>query len=224
MRMRKGWTQAHLAALAGFSPSVICRIERGKADRVAVHTLTRIAARLDARVDLRLLWHGEGLDRLLDARHARLAEGAVAILERDGWEPAAEVTFDIRGQRGSIDILAFHRASGSLLMVEVKSVVPDLQAMLAAIDRKTRLAGEIGRTRGWQATSISKLLLLPADRTSRRRIDSHESTFRSTLPARTVEARRWIRSPDGAFSGILFLADHHQETTRHRVSGRRDPF
>jgi len=220
LRMRRGWTQVHLAALAGVSPSVIVRIERGRADRVPVHTLARVAARLDARIDVRLLWRGEGLDRLLDARHAALVDRTIALLEAEAWEVAAEVTFDVRGERGSIDVLAFHRPTGSVLVIEVKSVVPDIQSMLAGIDRKSRLADTIGSARGWRATSISRVLVLPDDRTARRRVDAHAATFRTTFPARTVEVRRWIRSPVGVVSGVLFLTDRHQAVTRHRVSPR----
>jgi hypothetical protein len=50
-----------------------------------------LAAALDARIDARLLWHGEGLDRLLDARHARLVDLVLKILDSSGWEVAAEV-------------------------------------------------------------------------------------------------------------------------------------
>jgi transcriptional regulator with XRE-family HTH domain len=221
LRMRRGWTQVRLAGLTGVSPSVIVRIERGRADRVTLHTLHRVAATLDARIDVRLLWHGEGLDRLLDARHASLVERMIATLDAAGWDTAAEVTFDIRGQRGSIDVLAFHRPASSLLVVEVKSVVPDIQSMLAAIDRKARLADGIGRARGWPSTTVSRVLVLPDDRTARRRLDSHAATFRSTFPARTVEVRRWIRSPVGTVSGVLFVSDRHHAVTRHRVSARR---
>ncbi len=220
LRMRRRWTQAHLAAAAGVSRSVISRIERGRADRVAVHTLVRVAAKLDARVDIRLLWRGEGLDRLLDARHAGLVDRVIAILDSAEWEVAAEVTFDVRGERGSIDILAFHSATGSLLVIEVKSVVPDIQALLSGIDRKSRLAAEVGRARGWHVTSISRLLVLPDERTARRRVEAHAATFRSALPERTVSLRRWIRRPAGPISGILFVTDDRHVGTRHRASPR----
>lgn len=200
------------------SRSVIGRIERGQADRVAVHTLMRVTAELGARVDVRLLWHGEGLDRLLDARHATLVDRTLDLLVRQAWTVATEVSFNLRGERGSIDILAFHLPTGSLLVVEVKSVVPDMQAMLVALDRKGRLGGEIARGRGWQSTSVTRLLVLPDDRTARRRVEALATTFRSVLPARTVELRRWIREPDGARHGILFLSDDRQAGTRHRVS------
>ncbi len=200
------------------SRSVIGRIERGGADQVTVQMLSGIATELGARLDVRLLWHGEGLDRLLDARHAALVDGTLELLADETWEAAAEVSFSLRGECGSIDILAFHQQTGCLLVVEVKSVVPDMQAMLMALDRKGRLGGEIGAGRGWPATSVTRLLVLPDDRTTRRRIETLARTFASALPARTVEVRRWIREPDGARHGVLFLSNGHLPGTRHRVS------
>ena len=200
------------------SRSVVWRIERGRADRVTVHTLMRVAAELDARIDLRLLWQGEALDRLLDRRHAGLVEQVVARLAAAGWEVAAEVSSNIRGERGSIDVLGFHPSSGSLVVVEVKSVVPDLQAMLAGLDRKARLARDVARDRTWMVASVARLLVLPDDRTSRRRIESHSATFRSALPARSIEVRRWLRQPAGSLHGVLFLSEAPVVGTRQRKS------
>jgi len=221
LRHRRRWTQAQLAANVNVSRSVIWRIERGQADRVSVHVLVSVAAALGARIDVRLLWQGEGLDRLLDARHASLVERVVEMLASHEWEVATEVTFNIRGERGSIDILAFHPATGSLLVIEIKSVVPDMQAMLVGIDRKGRLARDIARERGWQVTSVTRLLVLPDDRTARRRVVRHGATFRMALPARTVEVRRWIQNPEGTMHGVLFLTDAPHPSTRHRISTPR---
>src|SRR4249919_3662882 len=101
LRRRRGMTQRQVAMRAGCSRAVIWRIERGNADRVAVRTLVEVAGALGARIDLRLLWHGEGLDRLLDARHARLVEIVLALLDSNDWDTATEVSFNIRGERGS---------------------------------------------------------------------------------------------------------------------------
>jgi transcriptional regulator with XRE-family HTH domain len=220
LRHRRRWSQETLAARTHSSRSVIGRIERGHAGQVAVHTLERIAGELGARVDVRLQWQGEGLDRLLDQRHAHLVERVLELLDRCGWTTRAEVTFSLRGERGSIDVLAFHPPTACLIVVEVKSVVPDLQAMLVALDRKGRLGRDIAREGGWIATSVTRLLVLPDDRTSRRRVDALAATFRSALPARTIEVRRWIHQPAGPRSGILFLADAHQAGARHRVAKR----
>ena len=198
----------------GVSRSVVWRIERGHADRVTLATLVRVSTALDARVDVRLLWHGENLDRLIDARHARLVESMLERLVPAGWLAATEVSFNVRGERGSIDILGFHPSTRSLLVIEVKSVVPDLQAMLHGIDRKSRVGAAVGRERAWEATTVSRILLLPNEKTARRRLATHRATFDAALPARTLEVRRWLRRPHGAISGVLFVSDAHQRGNR----------
>jgi transcriptional regulator with XRE-family HTH domain len=220
LRRRRGWSQARLAAAARVSRSVIWRIERGHADRVTLSTIHDVASALEARVDLRLLWHGDGLDRLVDAGHARLVELAIALLDRAGWLVATEVSFNVRGERGSIDILGFHPTTTSLLVVEVKSVVPDLQAMLHAIDRKGRLARSIARERGWSAMSVTRLLVLPEDRTARRRLTTHSATFGVALPARNVAIRRWVLTPVGTMDGSCSCQMHPTGANASRRSGR----
>lgn len=201
----------------GLSASVVSRLERGEADRVALRSLGRVSNALGARIDLRLLWHGEGLDRLMDQGHAALVEDIVGLMRGFGWSVSTEVSFNMRGERGSIDVLAFHPTQRVLLVIEAKSVVPDLQSMLSTIDRKARLAREVGALRGWQAEVVGRLLVLPDDRTARRRIARHEATFSAALPARTVEVKRWLRRPAGNLSGILFLATGRYMQARHRV-------
>jgi transcriptional regulator with XRE-family HTH domain len=100
LRRKRQWTQAQLGAKANVSRSAIWRIERGQADRVAVHVLARVASVLGARIDVRLLWQGEGLDRLLDAGHADLVERTLEILAASDWLVATEVSFNVRGERG----------------------------------------------------------------------------------------------------------------------------
>jgi hypothetical protein len=176
-----------------------------------------VAAALGGTVSCRLFWHGEGLDRLLDAAHASLLERTLSSLQAGGWQTASEMTFNIRGERGSIDILAFHEATGSLLVIEIKSVVPDLQGMLGTLDRKVRVAAEIARERGWVVRTVSRLSVLPDDRTSRRWVDRHRASFETVLPSRTVAVRRWLRGPAGVIAGVLFLSDDTQAVARHRV-------
>ena len=143
LRRHRRWTQQRLADEAGVTRGVVARIEGGHGDRVTVRTLIRVAAALGGAVTCRLFWHGEGLDRLLDADHARLLDQTLTFLAAKGWQTATEVTFNIGGERGAIDILAFHEATGSLLVIEIKTVVPDLQATLGTLDRKVRVATQI---------------------------------------------------------------------------------
>ncbi len=229
LRRRRQWRQVDLAEHAGVSRTAISRVERGRADRLTVRTLGRVADALGARLECRLLWNGEALDRLLDEAHAALVETVVRWLTSLGWEVATEVSFSIRGERGSIDILAFHRSTATLLVVEAKSVVPDVQATFVTLDRKARLAGEIAHLRGWRPLRLGRLLVIREDRTARRRVSAHTATFASAFPARGWAVRGWLRDPAGSpaaagdrslFSGLMFLPGAPQAGSRHRVTAR----
>ena len=219
LRRRRGWTQAQLGERCGLSQSTVSRIESGEGDRLTLLVLGRAATALGARIRLSVQSHGEDIDRLLDAHHARLVDWAVVLLRGLGWIVLPEVTFSIYGERGSIDVLAFHPATGSLLVIEVKSVVPDVQATLAGLDRKRRLAPQIAREHGWRVTSISAWLVLPNDRTARRRVEVHEATFRAALPGATLDMRRWAKAPHGAVAGVVFVSDIQGAGSRHRIRG-----
>jgi transcriptional regulator with XRE-family HTH domain len=156
LRLRRSFRQEDVARSANLSRSLVSKVERGGIESVAVGTLRAIAGALGATVDVRLRWNAEGLDRLLDEAHARLVDAFVLVLRASGWEVAVEVSFSMWGERGSIDIMAFHRATGIVLVVEVKSVVPDSQAALHGLDRKARLAPEIAGERGWNCRGVAR--------------------------------------------------------------------
>jgi transcriptional regulator with XRE-family HTH domain len=221
LRRRRGWTQLRLAEAAGMSQAAVSRCERGEADALTCATLRDIADALGARLTVTITWHGEDLDRLLDAAHADIVEAVVRLLRAAGWEVVPEATFSVYGERGSIDVLAWNPVTGALLVIEVKSVVPDMQAMLSTLDRKVRHAPAIAKARGWSVASVSRVLVLPDDRTARRRIESHATTIDQVMPLRTVAVRRWLADPVGAIGGVLFLPMPGRTTARHRVGRPR---
>jgi transcriptional regulator with XRE-family HTH domain len=219
LRRRKRWRQDDLAAAAHVSRGVIARLEQGHAARVTIETLDKVATALGGRVICRLTWSGEGLDRLLDADHAAIVEAVVRVLRSSDWLVATEVSFSIFGERGSIDVLAFHSDERILLVVEVKSIVPDIQSTLMTLDRKERLARQIGRERGWDARSVSRLLVIHENRTARRRIEAHGAIFNNAFPDRAREIRRWLAAPEARrpLRGLWFLSGESQAVGKQRV-------
>lgn len=225
LRLRRGWRQQDLAAAAGTSRPVVSRIERGESSAIAVGVIERVATAAGASVDLTLRWHGEGLDRLLDSAHAALVEAVVARLRTLGWEVAVEVSFSRYGERGSIDVLAWHPGRRALAVFEVKSVMPDLQAMLFGVDRKARLAPGLARDRGWAPTSVARILVLADTSTNRRRLAQHAAMIAAALPCGTREVRRWLEDPGApGVAGVWFLPDARRGVVRaggrHRVRAR----
>jgi transcriptional regulator with XRE-family HTH domain len=220
LRIRRRWRQQDVAAAAGISRSQYGRIERGDVHGVPLADLEATCAALGADLDVRVRWHGEGLDRLLDAAHADLVNCVVRLLADDGWEVAVEVSFNHFGDRGSVDVLGWHHAARALLVIEVKSVIPDAQGTISSHDRKTHLAGVIGKSRGWEPEIVGSLLVVADSSTSRRRVLQLADVFGTAYPARAIVVRRWLRAPVGGLSGLLFLPNIQGDGTRRRPASR----
>ena len=219
LRIRKKWRQADLATAAGVTRGMVSLVERGRIDAVPVGALRRVAEALEADLDVRLRWRGEGLDRLLDQAHADLVDEVVQLLQQDGWETAVEVSFSMWGERGSVDVLAVHSRTRIVLVVEVKSVIPDSQATLHGLDRKARLAPEIAKARGWACSGVARLLVVGESSTSRRRIAALGATYQVAFPSSGWAVRRWLREPLGGMSGLLFLPYARTGITSTRTTG-----
>ena len=213
VRIRLGLRQIDLARRARVSRGAVSAIELGRWEEVSLAELERVAHALGARLDVAVRWKGERLDRLLDEAHAATVAAMVVRLEHDRWLVAVEATFSIWGERGSIDILAWHPATETVLVVEVKSVIPDLQALLYGVDRKARLAPEIAGQRGWRPSTVGRLLVVAESPTSRGRVRRHSTVLDAALPARGAEVRTWLRAPSGPLAGLLFLSNASQGGT-----------
>jgi len=158
---------------------------------------------------------------LLDAAHAGLVELVVRRLRRAGWECAVEVSFSIWGERGSVDVLAWRADARALLVVEVKSVIPDAQATIAVHDRKVRLAPEIARSRGWDPAVVGGLLVVADSSTARNRVAALHDVFDTAYPDRALDVRRWLAGPNRRLSGLLFVRNGHGTARMNEVSGRQ---
>jgi transcriptional regulator with XRE-family HTH domain len=206
IRRRRRWRQIDLAAAAHVSQATISELERGHLDGTMVRVVRKVVTALDGRATVDVRWRGAALDRLLDQRHAALCERVVETLEKSGWNTRAEVSYMRYGERGSIDVLGWHPLYRALLVVEVKTGFGSAEETLRKHDEKVRLGPKIALDRfGWQAMSVSRVLVLPDDRTTRRRFASVRRLFESVMPSSTVDVKRWIREPRRPLAGVWFL-------------------
>ena len=208
LRLRAGLTQKELGALASVSQQQISRLERGHFRTTDVRLIRAVFAELDASVEWQIAWRGGTIDRLLDERHARLGSVLAERLAVAGWTVVPEVTYSVYGERGSIDLLAWHDRSAAALVVEVKSELTSIEATLRKHDEKVRHAPAISIERfGRRPRTVGRLLVLPDGSTERRRVQRADALLGRAYPIRGAAVREWLRRPDGALGGLLFLAD-----------------
>ena len=205
IRIRKHWTQARLADRLGISQSEMSRRERALLDNCSVEDVEKWAAALNARLVLEL--RVDGQRPLTDERHAAIQSWLVSFLRAAGWLVEAEVSFNHFGDRGRIDVLAYHPSLGVMLVVEIKTRLDDVQDVLGRLDVKRRVAAQLAKERGWELAAIVPALMFRENRTTRRRLAMHEALFaRFTMRARAATA--WLRHPTRPIpSGILILVD-----------------
>lgn len=224
LRVRQRLTQAGLSDRAGVSRRAVSSLENGRARDLRLGALEGILAAVGARVDLRVLWNGPELDRLLDAGHAALGASVKRRLERWGWLVRVEVSYSRYGERGRIDLLALHPATGALLVIEIKTELVDVQALLGSLDVKARLARDVARQLGWQVRSVVPVIVFAEDDALRRRLRRLETLF-DRYPLRGRAAVTWLRRPVETPTGVLWitaLAGSRQKlAVGRRVYGRR---
>ena len=206
VRQDKRLRQSDVARSARVGQTVISRVERGHLDGVTVATLERIASalELDLRIDLR--GRLGDVDRLVDRDHARLVELVVARLQNEGWEVLVEYTFNHFGDRGSVDVLAYHAELQALLIVEVKTRLTDLQAFLSSFGTKVRVVPDLVRTeRGWDPRVVGRVVVVRGTTANRTIVERHRSVFDVSFPARADAIRRWLRNPEDVIAGVWFV-------------------
>ena len=217
VRVRGRKRQEDVARVAGVSRSQVSNIERGHLDDVPIAQLRAVASALEIRVELSASWRGGDGARIVNERHSRMHELVAArLVSTPGWQFATEVTFSEWGERGTIDILAWHAATRTLLVIELKTEIPDPAGLVAQVDRYRRLAAKAGRDRGWEALSVAVWVLVAESDLNRRQVARHGVMLRNAFPLGGYFLRRWLRDPSSDADGV---AETRATKTAARVSG-----
>jgi len=218
LRRRRGWRQEDAAREAGVHRSTWSLLERGQLDSLSLPTLRACLRSLEVRLTLSVRWRGSELDRLLDEDHSGLQSSWKARLEGWEYEAVPEASFNHYGDRGRMDLLAWHAATRTLVVVEIKTLIVDAQGLLGPLDTKVRVAAAVARERGWGVPRlvIPALIVLETP-TNRRRIARLQPLF-GRFALRGRAAVSWLRRPVGDPGGLLILSD--LSGADHR-SGRR---
>lgn len=218
IRIRQRLTQSALGVRAGVSRKSVSMLECGRAGELRLATVQAILGALGARMDLRILWNGPDLDRMLDAGHAALAASVKRRLERWGWVVRIEVSYSRYGERGRIDLLAWHPRSRALLVVELKTVLVDVQSLLGTLDAKARLGRHIAGQVGWEVQGVIPAIVFAESPTTRRRLDAFDTLF-DRFERRGRACISWLRRPTDVPTGVLWFVS--APAVAGSVSGQR---
>jgi DNA-binding XRE family transcriptional regulator len=221
-RERTGRNQVQVALQAGVTRQCVSLLERGHADGLTVHTARAIAAAVG--IDLPFAPRGGAqLDQLIDEEHSAMVDAVVARLMHAGWETMVEFSFNDYGDRGSVDVLAWHAHRRTLLIVETKSRLANLQDTLRALDTKARIVPRLaGHSRGWRPNLVGVLLVVQESTREREAVARRGATFSAAFPDRNLAVRVWLRSPDRPLRGLWFLRNATTSCVVRRVGRRKD--
>lgn len=224
VRHRLGKRQVDVADDAGVSRQVVSRIECGRLDEVSLTALRAIANELEIRIDFTVRWRGGELDRLLNRRHAAMHEAALAMYAaQPGWQVVSELSFNVWGERGIIDLAAWNEDRRALVLNELKSEFVDPGELVGTMDRRKRLALEIARSRGWNPVVVAVWVIVEDTRMNRRHLGLSRRLLRGAFPADGHAMRQWLRDPGLPIAGLSFITCAHQAGTSQRVTPKHAP-
>ena len=153
-------------------------------------------------------WRGAAIDRVLNERHAAMAEAVTRLLVDEGWDVRPEVSFSHFGERGVVDLVAWHAMHRTLLLVEIKTELTDVNGLLAVTGRRLRLAHVIAQPLGWTPATVAQWVVLASGRTNSRRLADHRAMIRAAFPSDGRSIAGWLRRPTTAASVLWFLPNN----------------
>jgi transcriptional regulator with XRE-family HTH domain len=220
IRIRLGLTLEAVAAAAGITASYLARIEGGRANPT-LDTVDRVAEALGLQLHLDVrppMFIGSPPMR--DLVHARCSAYVDRRLRDNGWSTAREVALVDGRYRGWIDLLAFDPATGTLLVIEIKTRLDEIGALERQLAWYEGSAPQLARERGWLARSVRSVLLVLASEEVERTLRVNRDALGIAFPRRDDVLR-----PAAGASRALALIDPRRRRRdwlmRSRLDGRR---
>lgn len=228
-RVRLAMTTVDLAERSGVSRQMISDLEHAIANPT-LETLEKVFRGLDLDIEfipnVRPVVLG-GSPRQRDAAHAILSGYVQRRLVAAGFLVRREVRIDSGRYHGWIDLLAFHPGSGTLLVIEIKTVIDDLGGIERTLDWYAREARGVAATIGWQAKRVVPWLLVLATDDVDGQVRANRDAINAAFPMRAAAMADLLADPASASSagrGIALVDPRSRRRVwliRSRLDGRR---
>lgn len=223
-----GWTQKELGARVGQTQGWVSRVENGRIEDLTFTSAERLLAAMGARlvVSVDAPYLGDR-QRQREPGHSRMSAHASTRLTRDGWEVATEVEVGGDRSRGWIDILAYHAATGILLVIELKTEIHDLGAIQRSLGWYEREAWNAARRLGWRPRRIVGCLLLLATDANDTRAAENRDVLAAEFGGRARDLDEILKAqiPTGRLRRCVAMVDPRSRRRNWlrplRIDGRR---
>jgi transcriptional regulator with XRE-family HTH domain len=193
-----------LADRVGVSARYIGLIEQGRANP-SLALVERIADALGLAIDLGITPPVfPGGQRVRDEVHARCSAYVDRRLRAAGWSIAREVEIVHGRSHGWIDILAFDRGTGTLLVIEIKTWLDDLGALERQLGWYEREAWDAAGRLGWRPRRATSCVLALASDDVERVVRSHRDLFGLAFPSRAAGLSALVGEPGRGLVGRGF--------------------
>jgi transcriptional regulator with XRE-family HTH domain len=194
-------SRQELATRIGVSARYIAQIERGDANpSLRLVEAIADALGLDLQLSIRPPVFPAG-PRVQDAVHARCSAYVDRRLRGHGWATAREVEVVHGRSHGWIDLLAFDRRTGTLLIIEIKTRLDDLGALERQVGWYERMSWQAVRRLGWRPTRVIAVVLALASDEVERVVRAHRDLMSIAFPIRADEVRQMVRDRGAPFTG-----------------------
>ena len=205
-RLALGLTQSAIAAKAGVARSYLAGIERGQVNP-SLEVIIRLAQALGLELELTLrspIIVGDR--RQEDAVHARCSGYVDRRLRGMGWATAREVAIVDGRWRGWIDLLAFDARTGTLLIIEIKTVIDDLGALERQVGWYERVARGVALDQGWHPRRIVTWLLVLSSEQNDLAITQNRDVFDRSFGVDVTSMEALLDDPGSSWPGGRALA------------------
>jgi transcriptional regulator with XRE-family HTH domain len=228
IRSAMGIGQRTVAGRASVPQSAVSAVEAGEAGRLALDTSLRVLEALG--VEVRLQLDGpvvRGRSRRRDAVHAWTAGRVGERLRRVGWEVVDEAEVGSGRIRGYIDLLAHRPSDDAVVVIEVKTEIRDLGAIIRTLRWYAEVAPAAARRLGWRSRRVVVALVVLDSKAVEDELHATAEAARGAFPADPLDLGEWLADPSAsaptAFTvGFVDPASHRRAWLRRgRLHGRR---
>jgi transcriptional regulator with XRE-family HTH domain len=228
-REEQRWTKTNLGERSGISRQMVAALESGKANP-SLDVIGALLEALDIEVDVVARGPVQvAASGPADAAHAICSAYVQRRLVAAGWQVEREVRITDRRYLGWIDILAFHEATATLVVIEVKTRIDDVGAIERSLDWHVRGAVGAAERLGWHPRRVVAWVVALASDEVEDAIRRTRELWATAFPTRASAMGALVADPATSPSGpggpgialIDPMSRRRDWLIRTRVDGRR---